>query len=94
MCYIMSSQPELLSNITVHSSEGSRSFYSESEYHAYQRQESVNMWNSWTTSERVRWWLSAMLWGYPRQPTYGAWYYLIGTPGWIPGTRVSFFTST
>jgi hypothetical protein len=77
--------------VTEITAEGRRTFYSQEEYHAHQRQQSEAMWNRWTQSERIRWWIFRMIFGYNRTPVYGAFHSLIGIPGWIPGTRIPFF---
>lgn len=77
-------------SITEYSNGQLRSFYSEAEYRAYQKQEAEETWNGMTDSEKLCWWVTKMIFGYSRTPVYGMYSSLIGIPGWKPGTRIPY----
>jgi hypothetical protein len=66
-----------------------RTFYGKNDYYRFQVQEAEELWNRWTSSQRLNWWLFALCCG-SRQPIYGVYPSLIGKPGLVPGTRILF----
>jgi hypothetical protein len=88
ICYL--NIKDKMSAIEGSITSGNQTFWGQEENHAWQRQNAENTWNNYSLFQRIGWWFVSTCLVRVRQPKYGAWPNLIGTPGVIPGTRVPF----